>query len=1380
MASTLKYNGLAAQDLYLSQGKFQQKNGTLKLGTSVDTNVSNISNTRAVVLTGSAYTQGNKIRSLFNLNDNGSIIRKSTLRDKAQVIATFPNTFKKFPTLLEFPYLYPIQNDWNIEQVQQRATSNPVYLYNGKGLGEIKWRNNGEVKQGTLSQGQEDNIQFYNGLSGAWHSCVGEMTPKSAPKNIEQPTYPTSGLLYSGHLVQLDFEKEDTSQTWKNVRVIPYQNGRGIQQYDPTKEYFGGKPFGDPIWPGTSDKIPPVLSHGANPANNNACVGVVLDSEGNEKSVIYKPLVPPGETKEELDELPWTPWSSRPAPLTVEAKNISFSFNKEKIFSPGPNGGETYWAPWPKFYAYQPSEPTPVQMNGLTSLKIGAAYNIGMQAYYEPDVEEGDSPINNPKYVSVSVVPLFQGEKICTGTDVYATAMGNVITWDKQGFSPYPTPSYSNVCGNWPAPTSRDARSNNPWWDWSDSTFGATGWASTPAFLLSSIPDQDVSIIETKENVHLPYLNQSNQGSVIVQAVSTVDPSLPEGSGRMKLLSSPEYSLNTDSLKFKTQTKWAATPGRALSVGNSVQEITGSGKWNYSGVYNITQTNFVNGWGVPAGTPFLFTTKSLTGVGSGAIVSAEALFSGGPVSSYSLTIPGSGYVDGEIIQLRITGQGGISYSDSSFPNWIQSTCFKYRTSGPSIEPYVNGTKYKSGFGIQTQNLTKNNLIVSVQSLSGVVLSDVNQIDVEYLSNPSYYPSQKSFRIDLVGESRWSQAVLEVEENLGNSLILKFSEYTFGSSPIISTVPIVGDIGIYPTGKKLYNTRILNQPDPIVDIVTDTDTGEILNVNITDMGVGQNNGDLIIVQQPGSDNNFIFELNLPSTDLIPEKIKGGTDYLWYDVSVNNSFDSPLKISNAKIYKQDGTQTNTNFTLNFATLAENRAISLVPEILNPSPPFDGVFGETCTVGFDKPIPPVGEITQAETKLSTFVLEPILILKIEGTGYTVGAILNTTGGSGNGLVLQILKTGEGGSVKDVKLINVGTGYKPNDTVILTGGNNDSSIILKVFPTEIIGTPLGLIGLGAGSGYTVGGPFTTISTGSGTGMTVNILDVTSLGEVTTLEVVDQGINYTQSEFIEVQSGGFDCLFRVKFDKRVIKNFTDTGTQYTTATNVPTFNVTLNSFFPQCDIASSPGQCLVVDVTFPGSNNRPEWDLKRYQVGDILAFQQDNNTSATAEIISMDDTKPEVIFNQLTPGTGYTPGVGFAYTQSINLNVTPTTVDIVADSQGFVKEVKINTLGDRFRWGDFLMIDQPGSGKNCVIKLVSERDVPPSWQPFINNREATASEWNDYKINMKSAVNLLDKQILTEMYPNYPQYHNESWSYYGDGGIKNDPNIEITPCSIL
>ncbi len=367
----------------------------------------------------------------------------------------------------------------------------------------------------------------------------------------------------------------------------------------------------------------------------------------------------------------------------------------------------------------------------------------------------------------------------------------------------------------------------------------------------------------------------------------------------------------------------------------------------------------------------------------------------------------------------------------------------------------------------------------------------------------------------------------------------------------------------------------------------------------------------------------------------------------------------------------------------------------------------------------------------------------------------------------------------MEELKLRNVGTGYKPNDTVTLLGGNNDSSIILKVFPTEIIATPLGLIGLGAGTGYTVGGPFTTNSSGLGTGMTVNILEVTDTGAVTTLEIFDQGVNYTEAENIIIQSGGFDCTFRVRFNKRVIKNFTDTGTNYKTATNVPTFNVTLNSFFPQCN-TTALGECFVSNVIFPGVNIRPEWDLKRYQVGDILAFQQDTNVSATAEITSIDETKPEVIFNQLTPGSGYTPGLLSTFTQSINLSINPTTVDITADDQGFVTGVKINTLGDRFRWGDFLMINQSGSGKNCVVKLVSERNVPPPWQPFINNREATASEWNDYKRIVKGAVNLLDKQILTEMYPNYPQYQNESWTYYGDGGVKNDPNVELTPCSIL
>ena len=66
--------------------------------------------------------------------------------------------------------------------------------------------------------------------------------------------------------------------------------------------------------------------------------------------------------------------------------------------------------------------------------------------------------------------------------------------------------------------------------------------------------------------------------------------------------------------------------------------------------------------------------------------------------------------------------------------------------------------------------------------------------------------------------------------------------------------------------------------------------------------------------------------------------------------------------------------------------------------------------------------------------------------------------------------------------------------------------------------------------------------------------------------------------------------------------------------------------------------------------------------------------------------------------------------------------------------------------YGDFLVVEQVGSDNNVVIQVKGEKDVPAPWQIFENGRKATAQEWNDYKNNLKSAVNLLDNPLLVDL----------------------------------
>lgn len=1337
-----------------SNGKFQQKTGKFSLGASPDFNY-NASN--AVIAVGSAYTQGNQVRSLFDINDSPARRYNYTEKDELNVKSQFGDTFLMYPNLSDFPYLY--------NPVDTEPSTLPVYRYSGKGLGSINFRTNGTQSNGNVFSGSPKNMEFYTGYSIVWHTNVGDIPPQPSPKNINGICYPYSGLLYSGNLVQLTFEQESI---YNKVKIVPYQAGRGIPQYDPTKEYFGGNQFGAPKWPGTDLTIEPCLSWGSNPGNNDICVGAVLDTEAPDtRSRIYNTPVTEGYTKEELQNSPFVKWYNHPAPFTAPSADISFT-RTPKVFSPGPNLSDTYYAPWPKFYAYQPNEETPVIMSGVTTLNIGAAYNIGMQAYYEPDVADGDNPINNPDYISIPIVPLFQGEKVKVGSDLYANAMGHVITHDRKGFDPYPLGSFINVCGLWGGVFEcRDSRMSNPWYDWYDPTFGATGWTGTPAFLLSGIPDKGVAIIDTRNSVDLPFMVQSNQGSSIVHAVTIVNPLDENGSGRMKLLGPPEYSGETN-LKFQSATKQPAFGGRALTIGNTLQEIEGTGRWTYTGAIDLPQTTFVNGWGLSTSSA-TYATRCINGVGNGMTINANATDDGGPATTYSINTLGTGYVSGDIVQLVTL----FPYQDNYYKNYICSTCFMYN--GTDLDPYLAGTNYKSDSGLLSFNLTKNNMVLYVIGSSepltsnGIIL--ISDVIIAYNPIPSKYPPGTKILIDTSSYSDWSEAVVVSETNNGTSVSLRFASYNSSGA---TQFYLKGGATMYGDGSPLiFNTRIQNETDPTVTIIADAD-GHVQDVKITDMGTGNNHGDLILVQQPGSDNNFIFQLNAQSEDYILERISGGARYPWFELATNYIHNSPELYNNLSVKNPGGTYTNNSVTLNFSSIDNGTIKTIKTNVLNAT--FNGTFGNVNTLEMKLPwdYSDGGNTSIVYNNNATFEQVCYFVITNPGTGYTVNGNYIISSGSGNGMLINILEVSDDtGQITKVSLQDIGTGYMPEDIVDVVGGDNNAQLTLEFYPTTVLGTKL--LFAEFGSGYSIGGPYNVSTDGIGTGMTVNVLEVSSDGATNKIEIVSQGTDYSNNDIQTILSGDNNSNFNVISEMKIYNTLTNAGSNYTSETNVDTFNISLNSLYPLCD--TTTGQCLVSDIN---GEERPEWDVSRYTVGDVLEFIDGVNASATAEILTVDPAVPVVTFSQLTNGAGYTVSSANTYVQSNNTSKSKTTVDITADDDGFITNVTINTLGDDVKLGDYLIIQQSGSDNNCVVKLSVEKDVPPASQPFVNFRDATHTEWNEYKEIMTGSRNLLSEQIIVDLKPSYPNYMNESWSFYGDGGIKNDPNVELELCAIL
>ncbi len=1321
---------------------------------------------------GSGY-RFQKVRSLVDLNNNGPLHFVPTNDDKNDIIISFPEIFTQYPNLSDYVYLTEITKG-NVNN------SLPLYKINGKSFGEHDFYLCGTSKDGNICL-QPEYLSFY--YTNIFRGRI--FVPEAINDFI--PRYPFNGKISTGMLTQLSINTSDSK-----LSIIPYQAGRGIPQYDPTKEYFSGDAYtlgNDIYYPNTTIPILPSLSMGSVPGNNDACLGVVVSTESkNDSDKVYKYTRDDNTT---LLRYPWEPWYNHPSAFTVESQTFGNEF-----VSPINSGGH-YYAPWPEYYSFSGNnnDAVPVCSDGITSLIIGAATNIGAMAYYTPDVAEDDDPINNPNYVSVSIVPLFQGEQVKIGNYAYANAMGTVITPKPVGTDYGPVPSYADASGlrefyRGPEPGNiqRDGRRDNPYYNYFDATYGAVGWTSTPQFKLNFIPDEGVQIIETRNGTTLPYLNQSNQGSCIVQAVTTTNTLSSGGSGRMELISNPDYTSSDfenngyNSGKFERLTKIPGSPGRSLSIGKTTETITGTGVWTYTGtILDFDQTDFVCGYGYSTG---LYNTTNATNESeSGLTVDVTAVNSDGSITTAVLNSQGT-TSDGSVLTI-VTG---INWGPTL--KILDSASVLYDAGNITLN--VNGSNYESSTYEKCFNVSANNLLVSATVENNVQFPDVDfnvrvteiqslfsyvtSVSVFGVTDITRYPLGTRVRMISTQSNPDNWAVFEVDSNDGITMTLALTSSRGGRN-------------VYPLGTFVYTTEIVDYPHPSARITTDN--GGVDTVNMIEIPQRNREDDIILIPQKGSDKNFLFQLknNVNRIQTFSSlRLKGGAGYefnyggsLGQD-TIDGTIFNPGKIDSTA----DVTIGPTDLNQGIGRLLQ------ASQDYNVNSTYTGKFGNIQTIVQNRIGSRFNSYVSRAT--ATFIQKVRYFIQEPGSGYTVGEY-NVSGGSGTNMVVYVLKVNDTGGILKVRTKNIGEEYEYNDIITLLGGNNDTVIKLKIPQSRelILGEELNFFTsteqiiplllftpeiVNPGTGYFPGTTSTLCPVYENASsipfyLGVAINEVGPNGEIRDIEleipafdIVDQTAMYQIDYNLIVRGGNDNGIIKLrKPTKAKLMEFTDGGTNYSTATSVDTFNLSQNNLAVLCN--NPAGQCIATNYTVT-DQGESFWDLSRYQVGDVLQLNQNGNVSATVEITAI--TFNSITFNQLTNGVGYINTPGQSLIPTINTSVANTTVDIIANDGGNITSSTINTLGPRTRYNDVLIITQNGSDDNSVIQIASERDVPAPWQPFENGRAATAVEWNEYKEVLTSSVNLLDSQVLVDFKKNYPNYFNNSWYYYGDPDNK-DPH---------
>ena len=164
--------------------------------------------------------------------------------------------------------------------------------------------------------------------------------------------------------------------------------------------------------------------------------------------------------------------------------------------------------------------------------------------------------------------------------------------------------------------------------------------------------------------------------------------------------------------------------------------------------------------------------------------------------------------------------------------------------------------------------------------------------------------------------------------------------------------------------------------------------------------------------------------------------------------------------------------------------------------------------------------GGFGAAATAIVTKGVVSSILMNTNGTGYTSQPSITIVGGGGNGATATASVRGP---VKSVAITNGGESYTSNPTVSLNSG---SGAVAQAIVNN--GRIISIAIISAGSGYTTAPEVTIQGDGFGAVARANIdLDGENAGRVTSIEIINRGINYIQgTTVINLTSVGSNATF--------------------------------------------------------------------------------------------------------------------------------------------------------------------------------------------------------------------------------------------------------------
>jgi hypothetical protein len=907
-------------------------------------------------------------------------------------------------------------------------------------------------------------------------------------------------------------------------------------------------------------------------------------------------------------------------------------------------------------------------------------------------------------------IPLFEGEEIQAGSYVYASVKGHAIdlgpTLTEYG-NPYNQPIRNLT------PNEENLYFGPTVWDpWIDST-GAIGWTGTPGLSFSNIPDQGLPIFfglfSQSGGVNgLPYLNQANQGSIIVHPITTngLNPTIgangfprfyPDFESENNITVPLEYlqsrATSVSGISGRCNLN-QSPPEKSVPIGVVLETIRGKGKWTYTGLITnarniLTELETTSGGGslldiVTSGAASA-PTRDGTGTGLTAVWTENVITAPnlGTITTLTTTpvAAGAGYTDGDI--LTITNSEVVAATHTPF--WKDNNAaLLYDSVGPSISLHIGGSGYTANTTINTHNLSLNNLYIREDTVAGVITQIVNTLDVNYPTDTTRYNNESSTN---------SQAIiLQDGVPTNNTAIVRVE------TSVYSVTVENGGEGYSPnTANLLFESQILGKANPEVEIITVGSSGEITEFNVIDYGWGNSSGDIILVIDGDENATFTY----------PELPYGEQQITLGAPSFINGNTYP-------VIREGTTIIDTNLTVETRAINEQVTDQGVPTLVdfgtNTLGPADDGVVFNMSLALDSSI----IIKQPVQVASTVNIN--LAITLDGTvvdGITLSdrdriLLKNQTAPYENGIYQVNASPGVPTRTGDALVGSTATGVR---VLVYEGTTQENTIWTCLTAVSNFGDPI---------------TFTTTPS-------------------TAFDHVDPWYAPRRSAVRYIDATTELVLHRG-------------GSNYTTATGIETYNLTANSLQFGFDLTVS--NIPTVENKIPEAFKPPEYTFNRNRYtygmgrGTVVQVLEDGVTEPNQfRLLNINDLDQiESISSAIYTGNNV------AFYQTQRTDQTNPTVDITVDSTtGFVKRVKMTDIGTGNQNGDLILIKQENSDLNAIFEFndnLAEFDFPP-YIEVPNAKVAKDNDaWKRFQDVMTSAENLLDKQILIELRPNM---HNQT-----------------------